>query len=53
MVITRKFSPVRSGMYSIRVPFQRAGHQPLNLPPMGYAMDPSDPRTWRRPVVFT
>jgi hypothetical protein len=33
------------------------GVQPLKLPPgssgFGYAMDPSDPRTWRRPVRWT
>lgn len=35
----------------------RGGSQPLLLPPGGaggcYAMDPSDPRTWRRPVRWT
>lgn len=31
----------------------RSGTQPLSLPPYGWAMDPSDPNTWRRPVRFT
>jgi hypothetical protein len=26
---------------------------PIALPPYNMAMDPSDPRTWRRPVRFT
>lgn len=26
---------------------------PLRLPPMAVAMDPSDKRTWRRPVRWT
>ena len=33
------------------------GVQPLRLPPgssgFGFAMDPSDPSTWRRPVRWT
>lgn len=29
------------------------GRLPIGLPPYNVAMDPSDPRTWRRPVRFT
>lgn len=39
------------------VPTPLVRHDPagnrLRLPPVEIAMDPSDPRTWRRPVVFT
>lgn len=39
------------------VPTPLVRHDPagnrLRLPPVEIAMDPSDPKTWRRPVVFT
>lgn len=31
----------------------RGGPVSLNLPAVNTPMDPSDPRTWRRPVRFT
>lgn len=34
-------------------PMIKSGTTPMMLPPYGYAMDPSDPATWRRPVRFT
>jgi hypothetical protein len=32
---------------------QGSGAIPFNLPPLSVAMDPSDKRTWSRPVRFT
>lgn len=36
-----------------RPPLQRGGRIPLGLAPLHVAMDPSDPKTWRKPVRFT
>ena len=49
-------SAVYSGGWARGV-LHTGGQVQLHLPPggtgFGYAFDPSDPRTWRRPVVFT